>query len=110
MTKRANSGEKADPVAVEREQAWVGDAVLSLFARRWLLDQDGRMDGERLMRMTCNQFLSAIGNPTSVEAEIGRIFERDGLDAAFDWIAAVLVPLFEKQERKRHRRSGRRSR
>jgi len=109
MMKRTNSGDKADPVALEREQAWVGDAVLSLFARRWLLDRDGRMDGERLMRMTSNQFLSAMGNPTSVEAKIGRIFERDGLDAACEWMAAELVPLFEKQERKRQRRSGRMS-
>lgn len=95
----------SDPVAIEREQAWVGDAVLSLFARRWLLDQDGRMDGERLVRMTSNHFLSAIGNPTSVEAKIGRIFEREGLDAAFRWMAEELVPLYEKQERKRLRRS-----
>jgi len=108
MSKRVN-GNKGDAVAVEREQAWVGDAVLSLFARRWLLDQDGRMDGERLVRMTSNQFLSAIGNPTSVEAKIGRIFERDGLDTAFEWIADELVPLFEKQERKRQRRGGRKA-
>lgn len=103
----ANRVEKVDLISIEREQAWVGDALLSLFARRWLLERDGRMDGKRLVRMTSNQFLSAIGNPTSVEAKIGRIFEREGLDAAFRWMSEELVPLFEKQERKRQRRSGR---
>lgn len=104
----ANGGEKIDPVALEREQAWIGDAVLSLFARRWLLGRDGCMSGESLTRMTSNRFLSALGNPTSVEAKIGRIFEREGLDAAFAWMNREVVPLFEKQERKRARRSGRR--
>lgn len=103
----SNGGDKIDAVMREREQAWVGDAVLSLFARRWLLARDGRMDGERLVRMTSNQFLSALGNPTSVEAEIGRIYERDGLEVAFAWMEAELIPLFEKQESKRTRQSGR---
>ncbi len=98
---------KRDPLAREREDAWVGDAVLSLFARRWLLARDGKMHGERLVRMTCNQFLSALGNPTSVEARIGRMFEREGLAAAFAWLEAELVPLFEKQERNRSRRPER---
>ena len=103
----SNGGDKTDSMMREREQAWVGDAVLSLFARRWLLARDGRMDGERLMRMTSNQFLSALGNPTSVEAKIGRIYERDGLEAAFAWMEEELIPLFEKQEGKRVRQSGR---
>ncbi len=101
-----NGGDKTDAVMREREQAWVGDAVLSLFARRWLLARDERMDGERLVRMTSNQFLSALGNPTSVEAKIGRIYERDGLEVAFAWMEAELIPLFEKQEGKRARRGG----
>ena len=104
----SNGRDKTDAVLREREQAWIGDAVLSLFARRWLLAQDGRMDGERLMRMTSNQFLSALGNPTSVEAMIGRIYESDGQEAAFAWMEAELIPLFEKQEVKRERQSGRR--
>ena len=99
--------DKSDAVMREREQAWVGDAVLSLFARRWLLARDGRMDGERLVRMTSNQFLSALGNPTSVEAKIGRIYERDGLEKAFSWMEEELIPLFEKQEGKRVRQAGR---
>ena len=103
----ANGSEKVDKVALEREQAWVGDAVLSLFARRWLLNRDRRMNGESLTRMTSNQFLSAIGNPTSVEAKIGRLYEREGLEAAFAWLDSELVPLFEKQERNRASRSVR---
>ena len=102
-----NGGDKTDAVMREREQAWVGDAVLSLFARRWLLARDSCMDGERLVWMTSNQFLSALGNPTSVEAKIGRIYERDGLEAAFAWMEEELIPLFEKQEDKRVRQSGR---
>lgn len=99
-----DENDKIDAVARERGEAWVGDAVLSLFARRWLLVRDGKMNGERLVRMTSNQFLSALGNPTSVEAKIGRMFERDGLQAAFTWMETELVPLFEKQERNRTRR------
>ena len=90
-----------DPIEQERQQAWVGDAVLALFARRWILEEKGRMDGEMLGRMTSNQFLSQFGNPTSVEAEIGRMYEREGLDAAFADLEERLLPLFRKQERKK---------
>jgi hypothetical protein len=31
-------------------------------------------------RFTCNQFLSCHGNPTAVEAEIGVIYQKDGLE------------------------------
>lgn len=103
----SNGGDKSDALKREREQAWIGDAVLSLFARRWLLARDGKMDGERLVRLTSNQFLSALGNPTSVEAKIGRVYEREGLDAAYAWMEAEMIPLFEKQEGKRARRAGR---
>jgi hypothetical protein len=47
--------------------------------------------------MTSNDFLSAFGNPTSVEASIGRLYQQEGLDAAFTWMDANLVPLFRKQ-------------
>lgn len=86
-----------------RNAAWIGDAVLSLYVREWLLREQGTMDGERLTAFTSNQFLSAFGNPTEVEAAIGRVYERDGLAAAFAEIEARLLPLFLAQEKRRAR-------
>ena len=95
-----------EALRLEREQAWIGDAVLGLFARRWILGREGKMDAEMFARMSSNQFLSAIGNPTAVEAKIGRCFETDGLEAAFQHIESELVPLFLQQEKKRIRQAG----
>jgi len=92
---------------VLREQAWIGDAVLALYARLKILREDGCLDGEKAVRMSSNQFLSALGEPTAVEAAIGRVYEKDGLDAAFAHIGSILMPLFAKQEEKRLRKSGR---
>ena len=93
----------ADPIRREQEQAWTGDAVLGLFAREWILRREGGMDAEMFSRMTSNHFLSAIGNPTAVEAEIGRIYQSQGLQPAFDHIENRIVPLFLLQEKKRIR-------
>ncbi|MCP5540686.1 MAG: hypothetical protein H7A52_11155 [Akkermansiaceae bacterium] len=93
-----------DTEEIERAQAWIGDAVLALCARRWILARRGAMDGALQARMTSNQFLSAFGNPTAVEARIGRIYEADGLEAAFAHIEETLFPLVEKQEKNRGRR------
>ena len=90
----------------ERELAWVGDAVLGLFARRWILAREGKMDAEMFARMSSNQFLSSLGQPTAIEAQIGRCYEDDGLEAAFDHIESQLIPLFLKQEKKRIRQAG----
>jgi hypothetical protein len=95
-----------DPQRLEREQAWIGDAVLGLFARRWILEREGTMDAEMFARMSSNHFLSAIGNPTAVEATIGRRFQTGGLEAAFEHIESALVPLFLQQEKKRIRQAG----
>ena len=57
----------------EREEAWVGDAVLALYVREWILKEKGEMDGGMFVRFTSNEFLKSKGNPTSVEAEIGRV-------------------------------------
>jgi dsRNA-specific ribonuclease len=84
-----------------QEEAWVGDAVLSLFARCHILDTDGTVNAERCSRMTSNQFLSAFGQPTAVEARIGRIYQKDGLDAAFTWIRAEILPRFLQRESQR---------
>jgi hypothetical protein len=90
-------------------QAWIGDAVLTLYARLKILRDDGTVDGEKCKRLTSNQFLGNFGEPTKTEAEIGRIYQREGLDAAFHWVERNLLPLFEKQEQNRGRkRSSRR--
>jgi dsRNA-specific ribonuclease len=96
---------RADQLA---QDAWIGDAVLSLYARSKILSEDGRLDGEKCIRMISNQFLSAMGEPTKVEAEIGKVYHRDGLQAAFAWIEEQLMPMFARQEEKRERKSGRR--
>lgn len=92
---------KSGPIRKEQEEAWIGDTVLDLFARTWILERKGSLCGETLIRMTSNQFLSCFGNPTSVEAKIGRIYREKGLEDAFSWIESELLPLFEKQEKKR---------
>ncbi len=85
----------------EQELAWIGDTVLDLFARTWILRERGAVCGETQRRMTSNQFLACIGNPTAVEARIGALYRDEGMEAAFAWIEAELLPIFEKQERKR---------
>jgi len=81
----------------ERESAWVGDAVLALFAREWVLRERNSMDGEWFTRLTSNDFLSAFGNPTRVEASIGKVYREQGLAAAFNFIETEMVPLFRKR-------------
>jgi hypothetical protein len=81
----------------ERECAWVGDAVLALFARQYVLRERGSMDGEWFMKLTSNEFLSAFGNPTRVEASIGRLYREQGLEAAFGWMDENLLPMFRRQ-------------
>lgn len=88
----------------EREEAWVGDAVLALYMRKLILKEQGRMDGEMFIRCTSNEFLRNIGNATSVEALIGRIYEEQGLEAAFDWMEYELLPVFRKQEKNHQQR------
>lgn len=82
---------------IEREAAWIGDAVLALYAREFVLRERGCMDGIWFTHLTSNEFLSAFGNPTSVEARIGDIYHADGLKAAHDYIEKEFLPLFRKQ-------------
>ena len=87
----------------KRTQAWIGDAVLALFAREWILRQkwiQPQERAERFIEMTSNKFLSGVGQPTAMEAEIGVIYQERGLEAAFQHIEATFVPLFEKQQAK----------
>ena len=92
----------------EREEAWVGDAILALYVREWILREKEKIDGEAFIRFTSNDFLRIIGNPTSVEAEIGRVYQKDGLQAGFDWIEEKLLPLFVQREKVRARQNARR--
>ena len=85
------------------KQAWLGDAVLCLFARLRILKEADHIDAAKCTRMTSNQFLSAFGEPSAVEAEIGRVYAAQGLEPAFAWIERKLIPVFEKQEAKRER-------
>lgn len=88
-----------------QEEAWIGDAVLTLFARSRILDAGGGLDAALASRMTSNQFLSAFGEPTEVEARLGRIYRQQGLAVAFQWIETEWMPLFSRQEDKRQRGS-----
>lgn len=97
------------PSDLESEQAlaWTGDAVLALFAREHVLARLGRIDTPAFLDLTSNAFLSAIGRPTRVEAEIGLVYQRDGLAAAFAYIEARLLPLWRAQQARRVRRRSR---
>ena len=72
----------ANKKEIEQEEAWIGDAVLGLFAREWILKNQKKMDAEMFSRLTSNHFLNNLGHPTQVEAKIGRIFNQQGLKKA----------------------------
>jgi hypothetical protein len=86
-----------------RNQAWIGDAVLSLYVREWLSPCIGQTvpDRNALYELfTSNQFLSGFGEPTVVEAEIGQIYLEQGLPAAFVHIQARFGERFIRTARK----------
>ncbi len=86
-----------EALKIEREAAWIGDAVLALFAREFVLRERGCMDGVWFTHLTSNEFLSAFGNPTSVEAKIGEVYRAEGLAAAHAYIETEFLPIFRKQ-------------
>ena len=94
-----------DPEEQMRSDAWIGDAVLALFARSWLLQAvqgENSKDRNRLFELwVSNQFLSSFGEPTSVEAAIGRTYASGGLRAAFAYIEDNLLNRFVQTARKR---------
>ncbi len=94
----------ADDVKRELEDAWVGDAVLALFARDFVLRKRGRIDADAFARLVSNDFLGAFGRPAAVEAQIGRHWREHGLDKTFAWLEATLLPLHERQEANRLKR------
>ncbi|MGA1205758.1 MAG: ribonuclease III domain-containing protein [Opitutales bacterium] len=82
-----------------RDLAWIGDAVLALYARQWLLEQSQHplfTRQELFTRLTSNAFLQALGEPTTVEARIGNVYREGGLEAGFAYIEQHLRPLFQK--------------
>jgi 23S rRNA maturation mini-RNase III len=90
----------------KRTKAWIGDAVLGLFAREWILKQKDITTKARaavFIQMTSNQFLASLGEPTAMEAELGIVYESEGLQAAFDHIEQKFLPLFLKQRTKNKR-------
>ena len=98
---------------VKRDLAWIGDAVLALFARKWLLSQtdvDPEERVEQFISMTSNQFLACFGEPTAMEAEIGEIYESKGLEAAFRFIDEKYLPVFKKQRRNKTLQGARKKR
>jgi len=109
----AAQASKPEPVAtptdpaVEQELAWVGDAVLALWAREQVLRDCGRLDTREFLNLTSNEFLQSLGRPTRVEAEFGVVYRRAGLAAAFAYIEARVLPVYRKQaaNRRRQRRT-----
>ncbi len=86
-----------EALKIEREAAWIGDAVLALYARQFVLNERGCMDGVWFTHLTSNEFLSSFGNPTSVEAIIGNIYRAEGLATAHAYIEQNFLPVFKKQ-------------
>ena len=91
-------GMSAGEIEALRQEAWVGDAVLELYARTRILDEEHRRNTPRLIRFVRNAFLNHLGQPTRIEAEIGRCYMSGGLETAFVWIREHIEPLFLKQE------------
>lgn len=81
-----------------RAQAWIGDAILALYVREWILRmRNGAIDGQLFIEFTSNQFLRLKGNATAMEAQIGRIFKSEGREAAYAWIDQELRPLMDEK-------------
>jgi dsRNA-specific ribonuclease len=98
-----------DEIEQLREQAWIGDAVLALFVRNWLLAATSRetslaQRAALFELFASNQFLSNFGEPTRVEAEIGRLYQSGGLPAAFAFIEKKFLNRFLNTARKKGHR------
>jgi hypothetical protein len=65
------------------------------------LREDGALDGPKYARLTSNECLGLIAEPSETEARIGRAYAAGGLDQAFAWIEENLLPVFEKRESNR---------
>lgn len=57
------------------------------------------MDGGLFSRCTSNEFLLRLGNPTTVEATIGAVYQADGLEAARRWLDRHLLEHLQREAR-----------
>ena len=91
-----------------RELAWIGDAVLALMARNWILEQPDIPVEDRkdvFVALTSNSFLGSIGDPTGVEAHIGITYRDGGFEAASAYFNDIILPLFKAQDANRRKMS-----
>lgn len=91
---------RSDSESMLRDDAWIGDAVLSLYLRRLLLANEiepASIRTEVFKYFTSNAFLNSFGRPTAMEAEIGTIYQQDGLGAAFRFMEAKYLPVIKRQ-------------
>ncbi|MBV9391861.1 MAG: hypothetical protein JOY96_08220 [Verrucomicrobia bacterium] len=87
-----------------RDEAWIGDAVLTLFVRSWLMKTrsktiDPRERAALFELFVSNQFLSSFGEPTRVEAKVGRIYREHGLQESFRHLEGTFVDKFLRTAR-----------
>lgn len=78
-----------------RDRAWVGDAVLALYARGLLIDCGLHADAkgtELFKNWTSNDFLRRFGDATTVEACIGDAYNAGGIEAAFLHMDQKILP------------------
>jgi len=80
----------------DRELAWLGDAALALVAREWILETKGGLDGEIHRVITSNKFLRAFGHPTKVEAELGALFKKEGIEGVRNRFLTKFLPKFRE--------------
>jgi 23S rRNA maturation mini-RNase III len=86
-----------DPIEKLRDEAWLGDAVLALYVRAHLLRLTDKEERHQLYQLfTSNQFLNSFGEPTRVEAQIGRLYLAQGLEAAFAHIENMMLEKFQR--------------
>jgi dsRNA-specific ribonuclease len=96
-----------NPLHVQ-ERSWIGDAVLALIAREWIMADGDHPFAERseiYRNLTSNHFLSALGHPAKIEAEIGNAYLDGGLEAARAFFHDRLLPLYRKQELNRQKQA-----
>ncbi len=94
--KLATIPEKGEDMQL-RKEAWVGDAVLALYVREWILSAYGELDGSLFIEFTSNDFLRRSGRPTAVEAAIGRAYKDGGVEAGYAWIEQNLRARMEER-------------
>ncbi|MEM7673778.1 MAG: hypothetical protein AAF212_10590 [Verrucomicrobiota bacterium] len=80
-----------------RLNAWLGDAVLGLFMRKKIALDQKKINTPVFIEVTSNQFLSSMGSPTRVEAQIGMIYSNQGIEAAESFIETEIWPRAEKR-------------